>query len=179
MRNFCEPWTNRWNLTFKKTIMTALDCPGKSPPNFFLKTLWAKQIRFLLMKWTNYVAEKKWRNSVFCGNSSGRFLHGLPLNFVVVYVVQGLHSIAVFKNTLSLCHKWFPLLVVSTTRKTYKLKKFLLARWRFCLPWMVKAWPWADNHAPLSQSECRKCNNYCPVFYNNRYHVRSLLTRYE
>ena len=31
------------------------------------------------MEWANYVAEKKWRNSVFRGNSSGRFLHGPPL----------------------------------------------------------------------------------------------------
>ena len=31
------------------------------------------------MEWTTYVAEKKWRNSVFLGNSSGRFLHGPPL----------------------------------------------------------------------------------------------------
>ena len=59
MRNFCEPWTKRLNLTFKKTIMTALDRPGESPPNFFLKkALWAKQIRFLLMEWANFVAEK-------------------------------------------------------------------------------------------------------------------------
>ena len=29
---------------------------------------------------SNYVAEKKWRNSVFRGNSSGLFLHGPPLN---------------------------------------------------------------------------------------------------
>ena len=47
---------------------------------FFKKALWAKQIRFLLMEWANYVAEKKWRNSVFRGNSSGRFLHGPLLN---------------------------------------------------------------------------------------------------
>ena len=26
------------NLTFKKTIMTALDRPGESPPKFFLKS---------------------------------------------------------------------------------------------------------------------------------------------
>ena len=59
MWNFCEPWTKRVNLTFKKTIMTALDRPGESPPNFFLKkALWAKQIRFLLMEWANFVAEK-------------------------------------------------------------------------------------------------------------------------
>ena len=32
------------------------------------------------MEWANYVAEKKWRNSVYRGNSSGRFLHGPPLN---------------------------------------------------------------------------------------------------
>ena len=31
------------------------------------------------MEWANYVAEKKGRNSVFRGNSSGRFLHGPPL----------------------------------------------------------------------------------------------------
>ena len=59
MWNFCEPWTKRVNLTFKKTIMTALDRPGESPPNFFFKkALWAKQIRFLLMEWANFVAEK-------------------------------------------------------------------------------------------------------------------------
>ena len=59
MWNFREPWTKRINLTFKKTIMTALDRPGESPPNFFLKkALWAKQIRFLLMEWANFVAER-------------------------------------------------------------------------------------------------------------------------
>ena len=37
MRNFCELWIKRLNLTLKKTIMTALDRAGESPPNFFLK----------------------------------------------------------------------------------------------------------------------------------------------
>ena len=37
MRNFCEPWTKCLNLTFKKTILTALDPPGELQPNFFLK----------------------------------------------------------------------------------------------------------------------------------------------
>ena len=59
MRKFSKPWTKCLNLTFKKTIMTALDRPGESPPNFFLKkALWAKQIRFLLMEWANFVAER-------------------------------------------------------------------------------------------------------------------------
>ena len=45
MRNFCEPWTKRLNLTLKETIMTALDRPGESPPNFFFKKApWTKQI---------------------------------------------------------------------------------------------------------------------------------------
>ena len=80
MRNFCEPWTKRLNLTLKETIMTALDRPGESPPNFFFKKApWTKQILFLLMEWASYVAEKKWRNSVSHRNSSGRFLHGPPL----------------------------------------------------------------------------------------------------
>ena len=90
MRNFCEPWKKRLNLTLKKTIMTALGRPGESPPNFFFKkALWAKQIRYLLMEWANYVAEKKWRNSVSHGNSSGRFLHGPPLNLVLIQRPDG------------------------------------------------------------------------------------------
>ena len=31
------------------------------------------------MEWASYVAEKKLRNAVSHGNSSGRFLHGPPL----------------------------------------------------------------------------------------------------
>ena len=66
MRNFCEPWTKRLNLTLKKTIMTALDRPGESPPKFFLKkALWTKQIRFLLMEWASHVAEKKMKEFCF------------------------------------------------------------------------------------------------------------------
>ena len=89
MRNFCEPWTKLLNLTLKKTIMTALDRSGESPLNFFLKkALWTKQIRFLLMEWASYVAEKIWRNSLSHGNSSGRFLHGPPLNLLQkLYVI--------------------------------------------------------------------------------------------
>ena len=80
MWNFCEPWTKRLNLTLKETIMTALDRPGESPPNFFFKKApWTKQILFFLMEWASYVAEKKWRNSVSHRNSSGPFLHGPPL----------------------------------------------------------------------------------------------------
>ena len=44
-------------------------------------------------------------------------------NFVAVYVFQGLHSIAVFKNILYLCHKWFPSVVVSTARKNIQTEK--------------------------------------------------------
>ena len=51
---------------------------------FFKKALWAKQIRYLLMEWANYVAEKKWRNSVSHGNSSGRFLDGPPLKYLQI-----------------------------------------------------------------------------------------------
>ena len=59
MWNFCEPWTKRLNLTLKETIMTALDRPGESPPNFFFKKApWTKQILFFLMEWASYVAEK-------------------------------------------------------------------------------------------------------------------------
>ena len=50
MQNFCEPRTKRLNLTLKKAIMTALDRQS---------ALCAKQIRFLLMEWANYGAEKK------------------------------------------------------------------------------------------------------------------------
>ena len=40
--------------------MTALGRQGESPPNlFFKKALRAKQIRYMLMGWANYVAEKK------------------------------------------------------------------------------------------------------------------------
>ena len=66
MWNFCEPWTKRLNLTFKKTIMTALDRPGESPPNFFFKKApWTKQILFFLMEWASYVAEKKMKEFCF------------------------------------------------------------------------------------------------------------------
>ena len=58
MWNFWEPWTKHLNLTFKETILTALVRPGKSPPKFFKKALWAKQIQFLLMEWANFVLEK-------------------------------------------------------------------------------------------------------------------------
>ena len=37
-----------------------------------------------------YVAEKKWRNSVFRGNSSGRFLHGPPLKWYIFTILQNI-----------------------------------------------------------------------------------------
>ena len=44
-------------------------------------------------------------------------------NFVAVYVFQGLHSIAGFKNILYLCHKWLPSVFVSTARKNIQTEK--------------------------------------------------------
>ena len=63
MRNFCEPWTK---FDLQKDDHDSL--PSRQiAAQIFLKALWAKQIRFLLMEWANFnfVAEKKWRNSVF------------------------------------------------------------------------------------------------------------------
>ena len=55
------------------------------------------------MEWTNYVAEKIWRNSVFRGNSSGRFLHGPPLNIKDTRFFDSnysiLHSVNLFNVT--------------------------------------------------------------------------------
>lgn len=135
----------------------------------WVRSFSAKQAAYVFC-WFWHVALLSWIfvNRLDLLHSCWSRFHAMLFNFVVVYVFQGLHSIAVFENTLSLCHKWFPSLVVSTMRKTYKLKKFLLARWWFCLPCMVKAWFSADNHILLSQSECRKCNNYCPVWKDKK-----------
>ena len=53
---------------------------------FLTKVLWAKQIRFLLMEWTNYVAEKK-EGILFSaeirvvGSYTDRLLNGIFLPF--------------------------------------------------------------------------------------------------
>ena len=69
-------------------------------PNFFKKALSAKQIRFLLMEWAYFVAEKKWRNSVSRRNSSRRFLHGPPLStFQMTYfILQYLRMCQIIKT---------------------------------------------------------------------------------
>ena len=55
------------------------------------------------MGWTTYVAEKKWRNSVFRENLSGRFLHGPPLKLgkslqspvTLAYIHRNKHTVQV------------------------------------------------------------------------------------
>ena len=53
---YWRPWTKRLNSTFKKTIMTALDPPGKSLPKFL--PLRVKQIHI-------FADEKKMKKSFF------------------------------------------------------------------------------------------------------------------
>ena len=47
-----------FNKTLKFDLKKALDCPGKSPPKFFLKSTTSQNNSIVLMEWTNYVAEK-------------------------------------------------------------------------------------------------------------------------
>ena len=95
---FCAIWINaKFLRALNKTLKFDLnkdDHDSFGPSRriaaqiFFKKALWTKQIRFLLMEWASYVAEKIWRNSLSHGNSSGRFLHGPPLNLLQkLYVI--------------------------------------------------------------------------------------------
>ena len=90
MRNFCEPWTKRLNLTLKKTIMTALDRPGKSPPKVFEKSTMSQTNSIFVNGMGWLCRRKKWRNS------SGRFLHGPPLNCIVKE--HSLHAIGTWNR---------------------------------------------------------------------------------
>ena len=58
MRNFCELWTERLNLTLKKTIMTALGRPGESPPSFFFKKHYEPN-KFDIWWWNGLIMSQK------------------------------------------------------------------------------------------------------------------------